>query len=55
MVKLEKTRQELTVAFAYISQVGDKTGNRISSELGGEFSNAVAGPIFKTINQTKLL
>jgi anti-sigma factor RsiW len=55
MVKLEKARQDLAVAFAYIDLVSDKTSNRIESELGGEMSKAVAGPIFKTINQTKLL
>lgn len=55
MVKLEQARQDLAVAFAYIDLVSDKTSNRIESELGGELSNAVAGPIFKTINQQKLL
>ena len=55
MVKLEQARQDLAVAFAYIDQVSDKTSNRIETELGGEISNAVAGSIFKSINQQKIL
>jgi anti-sigma factor RsiW len=55
MVKLEQARQDLAVAFSYIDLVSDKTSNRIESELGGEMSKAVAGSIFKSINQQKLL
>lgn len=55
MVKLEQARQDLAVAFAYIDLVSDKTSNRIETELGGGMSKAVAGSIFKSINQQKLL
>jgi L-lactate permease len=54
-VKLEQARQDLAVAFAYIEQVSGVTSNRIETELGGEMSDAVAGSIFKTIQQQKLL
>lgn len=53
--KIEQARRELEVAFAYIDLVSDKTSNRIESELGGEMTDAVAGSIFKTIQQQKIL
>jgi anti-sigma factor RsiW len=55
VVKLEQARQDLALAFAYIGKVSDVTSNRIGSELGGEMKDAVAGSIFKTINQQKFL
>ena len=55
MVKLEQAKQDLAVAFAYIEQVSGVTSNRIETELGGEMSDAVAGSIFRTIQQQKLL
>jgi hypothetical protein len=55
MVKLEQAKDDLAVAFAYIGQVSDKTSNRIETELGGEMSDAVAGTIFRNIQQQKLL
>ncbi len=53
--RVERARQELAVAFAYIDNVSAKAGNLISSEVGGEMSHAVAGSIFKSIQQQKLL
>jgi anti-sigma factor RsiW len=55
MVKLEQARNDLAVAFAYIDLVSDRTSNRIESEVGGEMSKAVAGSIFRNIQQQKLL
>jgi len=53
--RVERARQELAVAFAYIDNVSAKAGNLIASEVGGEMSHAVAGSIFKSIRQQKLL
>ena len=53
--RVERARQELAVAFAYIDNVSAKAGNLIASEVGGEMSHAVAGSIFKSIQQQKLL
>ena len=55
LVKLEKARQDLAVAFAYIDQVGNRTTRLIESEVGGELSDAVAGSIFETIQHQKIL
>ncbi|MFT5140035.1 MAG: hypothetical protein ACI9H8_001834 [Lysobacterales bacterium] len=55
LVKLEQARADLAVAFAYIELVGDRTSNRIESKIGGEMSKAVAGSIFRNIQQQKLL
>jgi hypothetical protein len=54
-VKLDRARQDLAIAFAYIDQVSDRTSNRIESEIGGGMSQAVAGSIFKTIQHQKIL
>lgn len=53
--RVERARQELAVAFAYIDNVSAKAGNLIAAEVGGEMSHAVAGSIFKSIQQQKLL
>ena len=53
--RVKRARQELAVAFAYIDNVSAKAGNLIASEVGGEMSHAVAGSIFKSIRQQKLL
>lgn len=53
--KIEKARQELEIAFAYIDLVSEKTSHRIEAELGGGMTDAVAGSIFKTIQQQKIL
>lgn len=55
MVKIEQARADLATAFAYIDQVGSVTRNLIESEIGGEMSDAVAGSIFRTIQDQKLL
>ena len=53
--RVDQARQDLAVAFAYIDQLSDRTGNLIESEVGGELSHAVAGSIFKSIQHQKLL
>lgn len=53
--KIERAMQDLQTAFAYIDLVSDRTSNRIESELGGEMTDAVAGSIFKTVQQQKIL
>lgn len=53
--KAEQAMQDLAVAFAYIDQVSDRTSNRIEFELGNGMSQAVAGTIFKSIQQQKIL
>lgn len=53
--QVDQARQDLAVAFAYIDQLSDRTSNLIESEVGGEISRAVAGSIFKSIQNQKLL
>ena len=55
MVMIEQARADLAVAFAYIDQVGVSTSLLIEAEIGGEMSDAVAGSIFRTIQDKKLL
>ena len=54
-MEVEQARQELAVAFAYLDQINNRSSLIISSELSDEMSNAVAGSIFKTIQQQKVL
>ena len=47
--EIEKARQELATAFAYIGRVSDRTFSRIEREVGGELRNAVGGSVMKSI------
>ena len=53
--ELEKARQDLAVAFAYIDRVSMRTSRHIQSEVGGEMSRAMADPILESINEQKIL
>lgn len=53
--QVEQARQDLAVAFAYIDRVGERAGNRIELEVVDGMSNAVAGSVFRTIQQQRIL
>ncbi|NIP19133.1 MAG: hypothetical protein GWM87_13970 [Xanthomonadales bacterium] len=50
---IEKARQDLAVAFAYIDRVGDRTFDRIEQEVGGELKDAVGGGVVRSISKPK--
>lgn len=53
--EIEKARQDLAVAFAYIDRVSVRTSHTIQSEIGSEMSRAVAKPIIESIHEQKIL
>jgi len=52
--QVEQARQDLSVAFAYIDRVSDRTTDVLEIQVGGEMSKAVAGSIFETIQNQKI-
>jgi hypothetical protein len=53
--EVAQARQDLAVAFAYIDQVSTRASGEIQSELAGEITDAVAGSVFRTVQDQKIL
>jgi anti-sigma factor RsiW len=47
--EIDKARQELAIAFAYIDRVSDRALDRIEQEVGGELTDAVGESVMKSI------
>lgn len=47
--EIEKARQDLALAFAYLDRAGQFTGREIESTVGSTMSDAIAGSVFRNI------
>ena len=47
--EIEKARQDLAVAFAYLDKAGQFTGREIESTVGNTMSDAIAGSVIRNI------
>ena len=50
---VEQARQDLSIAFAYLDKVGNRTGNEIQSVLGGQLRHSVKGNLSEHIPFTE--
>jgi hypothetical protein len=47
--EIEKARQDLAIAFAYLDKAGQLTGREIESTVGNTMSDAIAGSVIRNI------
>ena len=47
--EIDKARQDLAIAFAYLDKAGQMTGREIESKVGNTMSDAIAGSVIRNI------
>lgn len=48
-MEIEKARQDLAIAFAYLDKAGEFTGREIESTVGNTMSDAIAGSVIRNV------